>query len=154
MEDIALSFNNYTAQSIYALVEADQLGYEQTVEWDAKAKSLFIESLLCSLPVPVIVSVKSRRSRKTFILDGNARTQVIHEFFKDGFSLTGLELRSDLNGLSFSELNREDTDAIQNVPIPVSRITLDDTSDLSVLNVIYKRLNPNRPIKDAFLEEI
>ena len=78
---------------------------EEDKPWDDVTKSRLIESFLLNLPVPpVIVSEGSDGVRE--IIDGQKRVKAILEFYHDQLVLSGLEAYSELNGLTYSELSR------------------------------------------------
>ena len=72
--------------------------------WDLVVKSRFIESIILGFPIPQILLAADLKERgKYAVVDGNQRLLSILEFYgetetgNNGFVLTGLEFRTDLN---------------------------------------------------------
>lgn len=88
--------------------------YQRRNAWDPQRKSLFIESLILGLPVPQIILAEDKNKRGSFIvIDGKQRLLTLRQFAAapdDGdftpLRLTGLGDRQDLNGLSYSDLEK------------------------------------------------
>ncbi|MGO8056541.1 DUF262 domain-containing protein, partial [Rhizobium leguminosarum] len=70
-------------------------------------KSKFIESVFLGLPIPQLVLAENRDRRGTYlVIDGKQRLLALAQFAADDesefdeLSLSGLEVRDDLNGLT------------------------------------------------------
>lgn len=74
--------------------------YQRRLVWDAKKKSLFIESLLMNIPVPPIFLYEYDLSRYE-VMDGQQRLNAILEFYDNTLKLRGLETWDALNGLTY-----------------------------------------------------
>jgi len=80
----------------------DDLQYMPTA-WTRKQKSLFIESLLIKLPIPLFYFDGSNYCWK--VIDGLQRLSAVNEFIQGKFKLTSLEyLQEDCEGLFYSSL--------------------------------------------------
>ena len=110
-----LAATDWTAQTLL-----DQLGrgnielnprFQRRDAWKAPRKSLFIESLILGYPVPQLVLAERKEKRGSYIvIDGKQRLLALRQFsaseIDDEFKslkLTGLKVRSDLNGLRYTD---------------------------------------------------
>lgn len=76
--------------------------YQRRLVWDARKKSLFIESLLMNIPVPPVFLYETDLNRYE-VMDGQQRLNAIVEFYDNRLKLNGLEIWGVLNGLSYAE---------------------------------------------------
>jgi Protein of unknown function DUF262 len=76
--------------------------YQRRLVWDAKKKSLFIESLLMNIPVPPVFLYETDLNRYE-VMDGQQRLNAIVEFYANRLKLSGLEIWSVLNGQTYAE---------------------------------------------------
>lgn len=114
--------------------------FQRRVAWDDKRKSRLIESILVGVPIPNIVLAENKKKRGAFIIiDGKQRLSSINEFIDDSYSLSGLDIKSELNGKKFSEMPLDDRSALENSTIRSSLIK--NWRDESFLYTIFFRLN-------------
>lgn len=117
-----------------------QPGFQRRVAWDDERKSRLIESIIVGLPVPNIVLAENKDSRGKFIvIDGKQRLVAVSEYVQNEYKLKGLDMRSDLNGKTFSELPQEDREHLENATIRASVIR--NWKDENFLYVTFFRLN-------------
>src|SRR4051812_15095269 len=76
--------------------------YQRRLVWDRTKKSRFIESLLMNIPVPPVFLYETDLSRYE-VMDGQQRLNTIVEFYDNQLRLSGLEIWSPLNGLTFQQ---------------------------------------------------
>jgi hypothetical protein len=76
--------------------------YQRRLVWDARKKSLFIESLLMNIPVPPVFLYETDLNRYE-VMDGQQRLNAIVEFYENRLRLSGLEIWGVLNGLTYAE---------------------------------------------------
>lgn len=76
--------------------------YQRRLVWDAKKKSLFIESLLMNIPIPPIFLYETDLSRYE-VMDGQQRLNAIIEFYENDLRLRGLEAWKELNGYTYKK---------------------------------------------------
>jgi len=74
--------------------------------WKNSQRAELIESILINIPIPLIYLFEDKQGVKQ-VVDGKQRLTALKNYCKDQFSLTNLNIRSDLNGLKFSELPSE-----------------------------------------------
>lgn len=126
--------------------------FQRRDAWRAQRKSKFIESLIIGLPIPQLVLAEDKNQRGSYIvIDGKQRLLSLRQFAAQQddpnyapLKLQGLELRADLNGKTFRELEA-DTDfqdevrAFQNQPIRT--VVIKGWPDENILYLIFLRLN-------------
>lgn len=81
--------------------------FQRKLVWSVEQKSRFIESALLQIPIPPFYMKKMSDTRMV-IIDGLQRTFALREFINNKFPLTGLNALADLNGKTFSDLEKED----------------------------------------------
>ncbi len=77
--------------------------FQRNLVWKHEQKSKFIESVLLNIPIPPLY-VNQDKTGKYIIVDGLQRTSTLSEFINNRFKLTGLEVLTDLNDRTFSDL--------------------------------------------------
>jgi hypothetical protein len=98
-----------------------------------------IESLLLNIPIPVIYFAEMAETLVYEVIDGQQRLQTFQDFLNDKFSLTRLEIRSDVVGKKYSDLSQGDKDKIRKRSIRA--IVILNDSDEDVKYEIFERLN-------------
>ncbi|MGK7920141.1 MAG: DUF262 domain-containing protein [Trichodesmium sp.] len=78
--------------------------YQRRSRWDKQKQSRLIESFLVNIPVPPIILYEQNYNSYE-VMDGQQRITAIKDFYENQLKLTGLELWSELNGLTYQELN-------------------------------------------------
>lgn len=77
--------------------------YQRRHRWDNDKKSKLIESFIMNVPIPPIFLYETDYSFYE-VMDGLQRLTAINEFYKEQYSLSGLELWPELNGRTYSTL--------------------------------------------------
>jgi len=125
--------------------------FQRRDAWTTRGKSRFIESALLGFPIPQIVLAEKKGVRGQFIvLDGKQRLLSLLQFTgnaegpKNGFRLSGLEVRTDLKARKFSQLEkdperRNDLNAFFNNTIRT--VVIRNWPDTNFLHVVFLRLN-------------
>lgn len=110
---------DWTVETIFRQLEKNNIElnpeFQRREAWNDKKKSLFIESLFLGFPIPQIVLAERRDSPGSYIvIDGKQRLLTIRRFCASEtdptftpFALEGLSIRSNLNGLTHSDLQSE-----------------------------------------------
>lgn len=118
--------------------------YQRRRVWDNKRKSKLIESFIINVPIPPIFLYEFEFSSYE-VMDGLQRVTSIIEFFDDKFSLEGLELWSELNGRSYSELPNEIKQAIErrylSAIILLKETATNDHQEKLMKRFVFERLN-------------
>jgi len=125
--------------------------FQRRDAWKEDRKSRFIESLIVGLPIPQIVLAEAKEGRGQFIvLDGKQRLLTILQYWGHGegeanaYALSGLTLRTDLKGVTYRELSKEqryknDYTALCNQPIRT--VVIRNWKDSNFLHTVFLRLN-------------
>jgi hypothetical protein len=112
-----------------------QPDFQRHFVWDSKKSSRLIESALLSLPLPVIYLAEEKDGRE-YVIDGQQRLTSFFSFldnrFPDGkpFRLTGLEVFTELNHKTFSDLDERLQDKIRYYEVRTITILSDSDPDL------------------------
>lgn len=150
-ERLLIAPSDWTVSTIYDLIGKQlQLdpAYQRRNVWQAKAKSQFIESLLLGIPIPqILLASKAGQKNAFLVLDGKQRLTTIKEFLdgrsSDGrvFKLKGLRILSNLEGMTWNDLQANDdwADRLRNEPLRTT--VLRGWENESVLYEIFYRLN-------------
>lgn len=77
--------------------------FQRRHRWDPAKKSRLMESFIMNVPIPPIFLYEDRYSHYE-VMDGLQRLTAISEFYKDKFSLQGLQEWRELNGRTYSQL--------------------------------------------------
>ncbi|MBI4968641.1 MAG: DUF262 domain-containing protein [Rhodospirillales bacterium] len=122
--------------------------YQRRIAWTELKMSRFIESLFLRLPVPQVVLAETSPGRFA-VIDGKQRVNSIARFCLDTenpLRLQKCEYRHDLNGMTFQEMERDESheaslDAFQSHTIRTTVIKNWGTDEL--LYLLFLRLNQN-----------
>ncbi|GAM14277.1 DUF262 domain-containing protein [Mesobacillus selenatarsenatis] len=96
LENLPLIFVNYNLNP----------EYQRKRVWDIKRKSKLIESCLVNVPIPPVFLYETDYN-KYEVMDGLQRISTIISFFNNEFKLEGLELWSEINEYTYSDLPEE-----------------------------------------------
>ena len=118
--------------------------YQRNYVWGANDEgqnkcSRLIESLLLNIPIPVIYFAEQAETLKYEVIDGQQRLFTFQRFLNDEFSLSGLEVRDDVNGKTYSQLETRDRDEIRKRSIRA--IVILNESDEEIKYEVFERLN-------------
>lgn len=117
-----------------------QPAFQRRNAWDDVRKSRLIESIIVGMPVPNIVLAENKEHKGRFIvIDGKQRLAAINEFMNNQYSLRGLDIRKDLNGMELSSLPTSDREGLENSTIRSTVIK--NWIDQNFLYTIFFRLN-------------
>lgn len=112
--------------------------YQRNFIWTNTDKSYFIESVLMGLPIPFMFFADTSDG-KIEIVDGAQRTQTLVQFAQNELKLNDLEILTDSNGLSFSDLDIAVQRRFLNTNIRV--VYLEEGTTKNVRQEIFKRIN-------------
>jgi len=137
--------------SIQDLVDKIKIGdidlkpsYQRNYTWatndDTENKrSRLIESLLLNIPIPIIYFAEQEETLKYEVIDGQQRLKTFEDFLNNKFVLKDLEIRGDVNGKKYSDLDQRDQDEIRKRS--VRAIVILNESDEEVKYEVFERLN-------------
>lgn len=121
-----------------------QPSFQRKYVWDRKKASRLIESVLLSVPLPIIY-LAEEQDGKEYIIDGQQRLTSFFSFIKgefpngQPFKLTGMSVYPELNRKSYRELPEEYQDKLFYYALRVITILKDSDSDIKF--EIFERLN-------------
>lgn len=139
---------DYSVQDIVEKIKSNDIDlkpdYQRNYVWLANDKkehkcSRLIESLLLNIPIPVIYFAEQAETLKYEVIDGQQRLYTLQRFLEDEFPLDGLEIRDDVNGKKYSELEQRDRDEIRKRSIRA--IVILNESDPEIKYEVFERLN-------------
>lgn len=117
--------------------------YQRNYRWPPIKASRFIESLLLNVPIPTVFLAEEEDITYS-VIDGQQRLSSIRNFIKregttEELVLEGLQIRSDLNGKKFSDLNKEDTGRL--IKQYIRCVVILNDSDPQIKFDVFERLN-------------
>jgi len=139
---------DYSVQDLVNKIEEKDIDltpdYQRNYVWDINdddenKKSRLIESLLLNIPVPVIYFAEQEETLKYEVIDGQQRLRTFLDFLNDKFELKKLEIRNDVNGKRYSDLDKKDKDEIRKRSIRA--IVILNDSDEEIKYEVFERLN-------------
>jgi len=150
LSGVVVTDTDWTTETILSQLQKGNIQlnprFQRRDAWNEERKSRFIESLILGLPIPQLVLAENPRQKgKYVVIDGKQRLLSLLRFAGAGdiqFPLRGLNLRKDLNGVTFSKLQVEHHDelsAFENAPIRTTIVK--GWRDEEVLYLVFYRLN-------------
>jgi hypothetical protein len=134
------SIQHITAKKLFQMVTSGKADFSLNVQrklvWDKKRKSLFIDSLMYDMPVPLFFAVKD--NEKLHFLDGQQRANAVVEFLTDQFELSSNITNEELVGKKFSKLPGEIIDAIEDYSFMVCQLAANGEAEIEE---VFNRLN-------------
>ncbi len=138
----------YFGSSDRSLIEFDRLhkegnlildpDWQREYIWTTKRASRLIESFLIGLPVPVIYLAENNENQYE-VIDGLQRLTSVFNFLNNELKLTGLEIKNELNGLQFKDLEKPLQNKLRNTTIRTIELT--ETSKKDLVFLMFERLN-------------
>ncbi len=118
--------------------------YQRRRVWSPVQKSRLIESFIMNVPIPPVFLYEVDFS-KYEVMDGLQRLSTVYDFYKDRFSLQGLEIWSELNGMKYSQLPAKVKSGIDRryiSTIVILKETAKTTEEEQILKkFVFERLN-------------
>lgn len=138
---------DWTVETLFRQIEKGNINldpqFQRREAWLIDRKSKFIESIICGLPIPNVVLAEDKSTKGRYlVIDGKQRLFSISSFLKGEFSLKNLPIRSDLNGLAFSDLvasHPQEVNTIENYTIRT--VVIRNWPDEDYLYTVFYRLN-------------
>lgn len=115
-----------------------QPDFQRYFVWDTAKSSRLIESVLLDVPLPIVYLAEEEDGRET-VIDGQQRLTSFVRFLDGESSLSGLQVRRDLNSKHFADLDKQLQKKIRNAAIRT--ITVKKESDKDLRFEIFERLN-------------
>ncbi|NES78812.1 MULTISPECIES: DUF262 domain-containing protein [Okeania] len=118
--------------------------YQRRSRWDKQKQSRLIESFLINIPVPPIILYEQSYNSYE-VIDGQQRITAIRDFYDNQLKLTGLEFWSELNGLTYQELDSIIQRGIDRRSISTITIVTESTADpeeaMLLKQLAFERIN-------------
>lgn len=112
--------------------------YQRYNVFDKKKKSRLIESALLNIPIPVIY-LAEEEDFSSSVIDGQQRLQSFFDFFDNKYTLSGLNVLTELNNKKFREIEKKLQNKILNYSLRCILIKKESHPDLRF--DIFERLN-------------
>jgi hypothetical protein len=140
---LVLQQSDLALETLASMVEADAVDtkphYQRRDRWTAEKRSALIESFLLNIPVPPIYLAEDDFGTYS-VIDGKQRLTAIRDFMRNDLVLSELETFKELEGLTFSQLPSELSNALQIRPY-LRVVTLLKQSDPDLKYDVFERLN-------------
>ena len=114
--------------------------WQRLYVWDDTKASRLIESILLNIPIPMIYVAEEESEGKELVIDGQQRLRSAFRFINNEYSLRGLKVFVTLNGMKFSDLEKDYQRKINRYNFTVVRIR-ESLSDETVKFDIFERIN-------------
>lgn len=156
---------DWTTETIARQLEKGNIdlnpSFQRRDAWSEQEKSKLIESLMLGFPVPPIILAENKQKKNSYIvIDGKQRLLSIRRFYSDisekefkekslqekdvfkQLKLKGLDILEDFNGKTYSQLEVENADYINNLDNQSIRtIVIKNWPDEAFLYTVFLRLN-------------
>jgi len=141
-DDLVVQSNDMALMNVQSLESTGALDlsprYQRRNRWDRERQSQLIESFILNVPVPPVYLAEEDRGEYA-VIDGKQRLTAIVQYLSNEFELVGLQLRRDLEGLTFSQLDPQFSRPLSMRPLRTVTI-LRSTPDW-VKHEVFLRLN-------------
>lgn len=118
--------------------------FQRRITWDTKKRSKLIESFIMNIPVPPVFLYEEDFSTYV-VMDGLQRISAILDFYRDAYSLTGLEEWPELNGRKYSQLPEKIREGIDRRQLSSITLLKESTGDViaadKMKKLVFERLN-------------
>ena len=114
--------------------------FQRKYVWPNRLASLLIESIMLNIPIPPCY-FSQNDDFELDVIDGQQRIFSIYRFLDNQFSLSGLEVMSELNGKRFHQLGRRVQRQIETHTLRAVIITNDSHPEIQF--DVFERLNTN-----------
>ncbi|TWS25274.1 DUF262 domain-containing protein [Tsukamurella sputi] len=117
----SVSGKDWTVETLVSQMRKGRIdlspSFQRRNAWLSNRKSKLLESIMLQFPIPqIVLAEKQERPGHYLVLDGKQRLLALRQFFVDDsmpqdtefdrLTLSGLEVLTDLNGLSLEDLER------------------------------------------------
>jgi hypothetical protein len=120
--------------------------WQRNYVWSDKKASKLVESFLIDIPVPVIYLAKNKDNTYE-VIDGLQRLSSAFKFFDGELTLSGLDIRKELNKKTFQSIGKKDQNKLWDVTLRT--FELSPATPKELMFVIFERLNTGgTPLND------
>jgi Protein of unknown function DUF262 len=162
--EAVVASTDWTAETILNQIRRGNIQldpeFQRRDAWNRTRKSRFIESLIVGIPVPQIVLARRKEVRGSYlVLDGKQRLLTMSQFAAEAddldatpLRLTQMQLRPDLNGLTYDRLPPADRNEFDNQTIRT--VVVRNWANDNFLFAVFLRLNTgNLPLSPQELRQ-
>lgn len=135
---------DYSVQFLVELMSENNLKiilavpFQRNFIWKIDRASQLIESVILNVPIPPLY-FSEEESGKWLVIDGLQRLNTLNGFFQNEFSLKGLDIIKELEGLKYKDLPPKAKDLLRDGLMRVNVIKKDSHEDIKY--DIFMRLN-------------
>ena len=115
-----------------------QPDFQRNQVWKPVQKSKFIESIILNFPLPPIYLNETKESTY-IVIDGLQRSSTIDKFYRNEFTLTGLEALPKYNGYKFCDLPESIQSKFEDKKLTV--FVLKPSTPMIVIYDLFNRIN-------------
>ena len=140
---VDFSRNNFSIFEIKRIIDSKEIILDPDFQrksniWKLPQKSKLIESILMGIPIPLFYFAENKNGGLS-VVDGLQRLFAIKDFMDDKYELKDLSYLQKINGLKFSQLERDDQQRIERYQLQVN-VMNSNTPEYIKLN-IFQRIN-------------
>lgn len=115
-----------------------QPDFQRYFVWDRAKSSRLIESVVLDVPLPIIYLTEEADGREE-VIDGQQRLTSFFRFLDNELALFNLQIRTDLNGKRYRDLERDLQNKVKRATLRTVTIKKESSEDLKF--EIFQRLN-------------
>lgn len=112
--------------------------WQRNYVWNQRQSSKLIESFLLNIPVPVVY-LSITEGKRYEVIDGLQRLTTVLDFFNNKFKLIGLDIKEELNGMRFKDLEDSLKRDLRNSTLRSFELSSDTDPDIHF--IVFERLN-------------
>ena len=135
---------DYSVQFLVELMAGDlpkiilEVPFQRNFIWKVDRASQLIESVIMNVPIPPLYFAEEE-SGKWLVIDGLQRLNTLNQYFQNEFTLKGLDIIKELEGLKYKDLPPKAKDLLKDGLMRVNVIKKDSHEDIKY--DIFMRLN-------------
>lgn len=142
-DKVDFSRNNFSIFEIKRIIDNKEIILDPDFQrksniWKLPQKSKLIESILMSIPIPLFYFAENKNGGLS-VVDGLQRLFAIKDFMDNKYEIKDVNYLQKINGLKFSQLERNDQQRIERYQLQVN-VMSSSTPEYIKLN-IFQRIN-------------
>lgn len=142
-DKVDFSRNNFSIFEIKRIIDNEEIILDPDFQrksniWKLPQKSKLIESILMSIPIPLFYFAENKHGGLS-VVDGLQRLFAIKDFMDNKYEIKDVKYLQKINGLKFSQLERDDQQRIERYQLQVN-VMSSSTPEYIKLN-IFQRIN-------------
>lgn len=142
-DKVDFSRNNFSIFEIKRIIDNEEIILDPDFQrksniWKLPQKSKLIESILMGIPIPLFYFAENKNGGLS-VVDGLQRLFAIKDFMDNKYEIKDVKYLQKINGLKFSQLERDDQQRIERYQLQVN-VMSSSTPEYIKLN-IFQRIN-------------